>query len=119
MEKRSDNSNNNKKKASASSSSLPKSSVSYPKAKKDGARLIAQSCNGGNNNNNNNFSEDEEQPKSVSRHGLTGFVGYCVSDKTQRERRLRHRFRRGERLLSTRFETREIKRVNQIGRAHG
>ncbi len=40
---RSDSRNNNKKKASASSSSLPKSSVSYPKAKKDGARLIAQS----------------------------------------------------------------------------
>ena len=78
---RSDSRNNNKKKASASSSSLPKSSVSYPKAKKDGARLIAQSCNGGNNNNNNNFSEDEEQPKVFLVTGTAGFVGYHVATK--------------------------------------
>ena len=76
-------SRNNKKKVSASSSSLPKSSVSYPKAKKDGARLIAQSCNGGNNNNNNNnnFSEDEEQPKVFLVTGTAGFVGYHVATK--------------------------------------
>ena len=74
-----------KKKGSGAGSSLPKSSVSYPKAKKDSASLIAQSCNGGNsnddNNNNNNNSEGEDQPKVFLVTGTAGFVGYHVATK--------------------------------------
>ena len=72
-----------KKKGSGAGSSLPKSSVSYPKAKKDSASLIAQSCNGGNSNdnNNNNNSEGEDQPKVFLVTGTAGFVGYHVATK--------------------------------------
>jgi len=55
---------------------MPKSSVSYPKARKDSASLILQSCNGENNN-----SEDEEQPKGFLVTGTAGFVGYHVATK--------------------------------------
>jgi UDP-glucuronate 4-epimerase len=63
-------------KKKGSSTTLPKSSVSYPKARKDSASLILQSCNGGNNN-----SEDEEQPKVFLVTGTAGFVGYHVATK--------------------------------------